>query len=322
MNAEDGVDRKDGENKYPPITVLMPVYNSPDLFRSLESVRCQRYRPLQLVLVDDASETFCEDEIRAFFSDCGKELSVCLLRNEENLGTVRTMNRGLAAAEGKYVFNLACDDAFFDEQVLAEWVAAFEGMDCDALTARRANCDGQLEEIVSYSPSDKTIRALASGSSEELYEFFVKDCPISGACTAWRLESLRRLGLYDEGYRLIEDYPAYLKLLRTGGRIGFFDRIVIRYRNGGVSEEGRSVSPDFERDYERLNREEIIPNTRNAAAARRRLSRWLHNIHFDRWYNAKREENSRSRFRLALLRLLYDIYHPVRTIRAIKQWEK
>ena len=301
----------------PKTTVIMPVYNSPDLFTTLDSVRRQSYRPVQLIMIDDASASFKEDYIREFLSTAGDGFSFYIIKNPQNLGTVRSLNRGLAQADGKYLFNLAGDDVFADEHVLEDWVTAFEQTTYDALTARRADCDYELEKILSVSPPEKAVQAIRTLSSEALFEYIARDNPISGACTAWRLESLKKLGFYDERYRMIEDYPAYLKLLRQGGRIGFFDRVVIRYRDGGMSSEGSSYSENYIHDYNRIVREEILPYTRHPVAAKNRLRRWNHNVCFDRWYNREKTRCRRNASKF-ILDLMYYAFHPIRTLRKIK----
>ncbi|MDO4973577.1 MAG: glycosyltransferase [Eubacteriales bacterium] len=301
----------------PLVTLLIPVYNSPDLFCALESVRKQTYRPLQFILINDCSLNFDEQRVRTYFAAPEKDFTFLLLQNEKNLGTVRSLNRGLALADGKYIFNLASDDAFFDENVLADWVAAFEQTDFDLLTARRAVYDRSLEKVLTVLPTEKAITRIKSASGQELFEYLAKENQVSGACTAWRAESLRGLGLFDEHYRLIEDYPAYLKLLREGGKIGFFDRIVVRYRSGGGSAEGQSVSEDFAHDFIEIFQREIIPYVKKPLLAKARIARWKKSVRFDRWYNREREKSANSKSKLCALRIMYGAYHPTRSARTI-----
>ncbi len=303
----------------PLITVLVPVYNSPDLFQTLASVVEQNYRPLELIIVDDASEAFDEQKIRAWLGQqtIDRPVSVVILQNEQNLGTVKTMNRGLALASGKYVFNLADDDAFYDNEVLSDWVNAFERTGDPVITAKRARCDSQMNSVLSIEPDEKTIRKLLTLTPPELFEAIARENVISGACTAWRMDALRELGCYDERYRLVEDYPAYLKLLRSGKRIGFLDRVVIRYRTGGESTEGKSFSRDYEEDIIRIHENEILPYCASPAAIRRKIRRWGKSVRFDRWYNGKKEQFKDSPLILSALKMTNDLYHPVRTGRMI-----
>ncbi|MBQ3802882.1 MAG: glycosyltransferase [Oscillospiraceae bacterium] len=306
---------------HPLITVLIPVYNSPDLFQTLASVAEQNYRPLELILVDDASKEFDEQKIKTWIESktVDRPIHLHILQNEKNLGTVKTMNRGLAVANGRYVFNLADDDAFYDNEVLSDWVNAFERTGDPVITAKRARCDSQLNSVQSIEPDKETIRKLLTLTPPELFEAIARENVISGACTAWRMDALRELGCYDERYRLVEDYPAYLKLLRSGKKIGFLNRVVIRYRTGGESTEGKSFSRDYEEDIIRIHENEILPYCVSPATIRRKIRRWKKSVRFDRWYNGKKEQFKDSPLILSALKITNDLYHPVRTGRMIRQ---
>ncbi len=93
------------------VSVIMPYRNrAASLERAMQSVRAQRYRPLQLILVDNGStddshaiaETFKEKYEKPDFSvlstDCPTEGASC------------ARNRGLEKAEGAYVCFFDSDD--------------------------------------------------------------------------------------------------------------------------------------------------------------------------------------------------------------------
>ena len=96
------------------MTVLMPVYCSPNVYASVDSVINQKYRPIQFILIDDNSPGFCLQEMETYIeSKAGSNIqSWIVLENEYNLGTVKTLNRGLGIAQGEIIFNLAGDDLF------------------------------------------------------------------------------------------------------------------------------------------------------------------------------------------------------------------
>jgi glycosyltransferase involved in cell wall biosynthesis len=80
------------------ISVIIPTYNSPDLWGTLESLTVQDYPHIQPVLVDDGSAHFGVQETRQFFQDRnrGNLEQITVLQNPENRGTVCTMNRALS----------------------------------------------------------------------------------------------------------------------------------------------------------------------------------------------------------------------------------
>lgn len=90
----------------PEITVLMPVYNGERfLADAIESILCQSRRDFELLVLDNGS-TDGSASIAGAYDDP----RIRILRNEANLGLVKSRNQGIREARGKYVAFLDCDD--------------------------------------------------------------------------------------------------------------------------------------------------------------------------------------------------------------------
>ena len=66
-----------------------------------------------------------------------------------------------------------------------------------------------------------------------------RECHIYGEVTA-RRETLLRVGLYDEDLESAEDFELWLRVLKSGGRIVYNDRVLAYYR----IREGSHTSKD------------------------------------------------------------------------------
>ncbi|MDO5844925.1 MAG: hypothetical protein Q4Q53_07255, partial [Methanocorpusculum sp.] len=53
--------------------------------------------------------------------------------------------------------------------------------------------------------------------------------------------------LYDEKYRLMEDYPRWLKLSRLGLKFKYWNRVVVKYRTNGMS-NSNNINIDFKKE--------------------------------------------------------------------------
>lgn len=85
----------------PPVTILIPVYNAhDDLKVCLESLVRNTNTPAELLLVNDAST---DERIRPLLAEYEALEGVRVLTNEENLGFVRTVNRGFSESTGDVV---------------------------------------------------------------------------------------------------------------------------------------------------------------------------------------------------------------------------
>ncbi len=88
------------------VTVIVPVYAGLEYTaRCLESVvrHADGRMPFELLVIDDASP---EPPVREYVDEFGRRpapVPVTVLHNPENLGFVRTVNRGLRHASGDVV---------------------------------------------------------------------------------------------------------------------------------------------------------------------------------------------------------------------------
>ena len=299
----------------PLVTVIIPSYNSPDLFMTLESVIQQDYPRIQPVLVDDGTKGFsreaAEDYLRQ--NQRGNLEHIRVLANPENRGTVYTMNRALKESLGAYIFNLAGDDCFYDGHVLSDWVAAFRETGAQVMTAYRCIYDAALEKLISREPQPKQVRSLQTRSTRELFEELGKTNYVFGSCTARTAESFRKYGLYDEGYRLIEDHPTVLKLLRLGEPIVFFDRTVVKCRTGGSS-CAANYNPDYARDVDRILQVELLPYTKHPVAMKWAFFQWKREQRILRKRQRLLTRAGNRRLSILLVGLWYYMHHPIRIL--------
>ena len=305
-------------NQAPLATVIVPVYNSPDIYATLGSVLRQDYPRIQLIVVDDASESFSKEDVEAFLRrGGGKNLEQAqVFVNPQNQGTVRTLNQALRHAQGTYIFNLAGDDCFEDGSVLTDWVAAFIASGAQVMTAYRAIYDDRLENRLRIDPAPEQVRKIRQGSPAELFEELAKANFIFGCCTARTAESIRRYGLFDERYRLVEDHPMNLKLLRMGEPIVFFDRVVVKYRGGGASTPLR-YNAAYAQDVDMILRHEVLPYTKHPWRRRWDHYQWKRDQRLLRRRAQLLARHGGSRAKALLIQVGYYLHHPWRTFRKL-----
>ena len=296
----------------PLISVIIPSYYSPDLFATLKSVVNQDYPHIQPVVVDDGTRGFDPLEVRNWLSaqTRGNLEQIQVLQNPENRGTVFTMNRALKLCQGEYIFNLACDDEFYDEKVLSDWVAEFQKTGAQVMTAYRAVYDEKLEHCRGVEPQPQQVRDLEQKSPSELFEDLAKANYVFGSCTARTAESFRKYGAYDEGYRLIEDHPAILSLLRQGEPVRFFHRTVVKCRTGGTS-SAENYNEAYANDVDRILTHEVLPHTDHPRAMKWAYYQWKREQRILKKRADLLKKHGKSRINRAIIALWYYGHHPV-----------
>lgn len=94
-------------NKNPKVSIIIPAYNiAPYLERCLESVRCQTFKNLQIIIIDDGS-TDQTGMIADSFAERDKRFHVI---HKENRGVSAARKTGLEKAEGDYIGFVDGDD--------------------------------------------------------------------------------------------------------------------------------------------------------------------------------------------------------------------
>lgn len=257
------------------VSILIPVYNSPDLFLSLDSVLYQNYPNIEIIMIDDASYCFEKKKVENYIrnNNRGNITYFCIECNEKNLGIVKTMNIATQKARGRYLFSLAGDDCFYDDCVISDWVLEFQKTGAKVITAKRQNYDEYLQTKGEIFPTKLQAWYLKKLNSNELFRKIATENFILGSCTARDAKVVAEYGYFDERYRMIDDLPFLLKFLRHGERIHFFDRCVIKYRGGGISSicvwnESYIIESDF------LFKNEVLPFVDDSNYFIKRYEEW------------------------------------------------
>jgi len=113
----------------PLVTVVITTYDRPSYLRDcVESVLEQTYEPIELVVVDDCSDTPASETLADVDTD--SLAGYRCVRHSTNRGVNAARNTGVEAGTGSYVAFLDDDDRWVPEKVERQ-VAAFEAADED-----------------------------------------------------------------------------------------------------------------------------------------------------------------------------------------------
>ena len=100
--------KKQEENRI--CSVILPVYNSERyLNRTVNTVVQQTMRDFKLLAIDDCST---DGSVQLLERWREKDNRIAILCNTENQGVAAVRNRGIAAAQGKYIAFLDSDDTW------------------------------------------------------------------------------------------------------------------------------------------------------------------------------------------------------------------
>ncbi|MBX5439873.1 MAG: glycosyltransferase family 2 protein, partial [Thermoflavifilum sp.] len=102
----------------PLVSVLMPSYNkAPYIGEAIESVLCQTYRNLELIVVDDASTDGSWEVIQAYQKRFPYTIKAV---QQPHSGGCAARNKAFALSSGKYIQYLDADDILDPEKIAAQ----------------------------------------------------------------------------------------------------------------------------------------------------------------------------------------------------------
>ena len=229
-------------SRQPLVTVLMAVHNDlAYLPEAVDSILGQTLDDFEFLVLDDGS-TDGSGEYLAGLNDP----RVRLVRNGDNLGLTRSLNRGLDLAEGLFVARMDADDVALPHR-LERQVAFLDAHPRVGIVGSSRVLIDPAGGFVAHAPAvedDIGIR----------WKCLLGN-PFAHPAVTFRLDLMDAHGLrYDETYLTAQDYELWSRLLGVTEGANLAEPL-LRYRlRAGVS---RTHKPDQLRNHDRIARASI-----------------------------------------------------------------
>jgi len=183
----------------PVVSVIIPTHNRPEyLRRALTSVKEQTIDNVEIIVVDDASETDMKEVIEDF-------PNVIYLQNSTNQGPCYSRNRGLQQAQGVFI-NFLDDDDLLYPQKLERQVALYRNFPKENLgmvTCHTMDCRSG-EDLIKYN----RLRG-------HVYKTLLRSYALSGNETVlYRRNFLEKIGGFDEELESSQEYDLFIRMAR------------------------------------------------------------------------------------------------------------
>jgi len=103
-------------NNLPKVSIIVPIYNcAPFIGQTLSAILNQKYKNIEVILVNDGSTDNLLNHIETFLKD--KRLKY---HYQENQGAAAARNKGIENATGKYIAFCDCDDVWVPNRLFKE----------------------------------------------------------------------------------------------------------------------------------------------------------------------------------------------------------
>ena len=207
------------------ISVLISVYKSetPEcLDLSLKSVlEDQTLLPYEIVLIEDGP---LGDDLLTVIEKWQKLFQgrFIIVRNEENIGLTKSLNKGISYATGDLIARMDSDDISHPERFAKQVKYLQEHLDIMVV-------GGSLQEF--RAPMELMDIRKYPLTHEEIVNKIHRACPLAHPSVMMRSEVFSAGIRYDERYRTSQDIALWFTLLKRGYRLANIEDVVLYFRH-------------------------------------------------------------------------------------------
>lgn len=215
----------------PRISVIIPAYNVAEhISATLESVIAQKFREYEIILVNDGSP-----DSERFEREINNYLEEIVYIKQCNAGASEARNTGIEHARGEIIAFLDGDDQWLPDFLASQYV--FMGrQELDMVY-----CDAYL--FGDNSPYIRTFMQTAPSHGEVTPASLLDlKCNVITSGTMVRREALTAADLFDTADGLAHDFLLWLRIAKNGGKIGYQEKVLAKYRVHLNSLSGDSVN--------------------------------------------------------------------------------
>lgn len=215
------------------ISVVIPVHNGAAYIRkALDSVVLQDI-PLEIIVVDDASDDGLREVLELFVKEAGDGISFKYLRNGTGRGVAASRNRGVRAASGEYIAFLDCDDSWGKDKLKKQ-------LEMIKRTGYVLCCTGR--ELIK--PSGISSGRRIGVPQVISYKGLLKGNVISCSSVLIRRDVALEFPMdYDEYH---EDYLCWLRVLKKYRRACGIDEPLLYYRMSSSGKSGSKLKSAYD----------------------------------------------------------------------------
>lgn len=220
----------------PLISIVVLSYNSEATINyTLESISSQTVKDFEVIVCDDGSTdksvAICEAWARE-----NPEIKTRVIVSPVNQGITRNVNIGYKNSIGLWIKPIAGDDTLAPACI--ERFIALKRPDYDVYFVKCTTfgCTNKKNEILGWPNSFET------ATSKNLHRALLKKNYLPAPGSIIKKSALELVGFADERYKMLDDWPLWLRLSKFDLKFGFINEALVNYR---ISESSASAGTEM-----------------------------------------------------------------------------
>ena len=220
-------------NNQPLVSVPIITYNSSEtILETLESIKKQTYQNIELIISDDCSKDNTVEICQKWVEENkGRFVRTDIITVDQNTGVSANLNRVDAACQGEWVKGIAGDDVLLPT-CIEEFVKYVNQYPDTLYVFCKMEGFGRPQEEVDEYMNRCFDYSFFSLSAKEQYKRLVFKGNCIPAPTSFynRVKTKSSVFANDERIPMIEDYPKWMRITKSGIQLCFVDKELVRYR--------------------------------------------------------------------------------------------
>lgn len=224
------------------VSVVIPAFNGEEtILDSIESVLEQTYRPVELVVVDDASCDDTYEKVNRYIHD-SSFARYKVIRHDKNLGLAATLNHGLRVGRGRYVLILHQDCVLADRDWMTKALEYFNNDRIAVVTGYYGLPPKKLTFVAkAFGVFRRQYHAVNPKQIDEEVTFS------EGKCDVFRKRVLEKIGGFPERFKIAgEDLAVSYKIRQSGYSIVKSYKLPVIQKFGP---SGNSLSENLKKEF-------------------------------------------------------------------------
>jgi glycosyltransferase involved in cell wall biosynthesis len=200
----------------PSISVLMSSYNDEKFIdESIQSILKQDFKDFEFIIVNDGSTDNTPKIIRKYAK---KDKRIVAIDNQKNIGIVKSLNKGLKIAKGRYVARMDADDVALPERLGIQYRFIEKHPEIFLV--------GAFLTVIDH--AGVKVGATAHPTThEKIVKCMEKRCCMSHNTIMFRNDGTTR---YRTKMWYVEDYDLYLRTILEGKKLANIPLPLLKYR--------------------------------------------------------------------------------------------
>jgi len=198
------------------VTVVIPAYNAADTIRrALDSVFRQDYRPIEVLVVDDASQDNTGEVVKAY-----GRAEVQLISLSQNRGE-SSVNAGIEAARGEFVAFLDADDEWLEGKLEKQLAVLQANPQMSFVTCGGAFVDRQGNRLREFGLNPLPL------APDQVWRALLARTLVAKPCVVARRSALAAVGFFDPSLAVGGDQDMWIRLAVVG-EVGSVQEILVK----------------------------------------------------------------------------------------------